>query len=227
MIERSEIQTRRLILNGDVFDSIDFRRLNKRHWKILSLIRKLSDRISITWVCGNHDGPADPISHLLGVQVRDEYVFASGNKRVLVLHGHQFDEFIVTYPKITFLADVVYHFLQKIDATHRIARFAKTNTKIFLRCIEKIRMDAVAYARSKGMDIVTCGHTHHAETSKQGGIEYLNSGCWTESILTYVTVQGGTARLKQFIPILQEAAQRDGAAAGAERLLTLPEPAFN
>src|SRR6516165_12739352 len=61
-----ELTTTRLILNGDVFDSIDFRRLNKNHWRVLSLLRKLSDRIEIIWLCGNHDGSAEFISHLLG-----------------------------------------------------------------------------------------------------------------------------------------------------------------
>src|SRR6185295_14206504 len=37
--------TRRLIINGDVFDSIDFRRLKKTHWKVLSQIRHLSDKM--------------------------------------------------------------------------------------------------------------------------------------------------------------------------------------
>jgi UDP-2,3-diacylglucosamine pyrophosphatase LpxH len=204
-LERSEVRTRRLILNGDVFDSIDFRRLNKRHWKVLSLVRKLSDRIVITWVCGNHDGPADPISHILGVQVREEYEFRSGNKLVLVLHGHQFDNFIATYPTITLLADLVYRFLQAIDTTHRFARFAKTNTKVFLRCIEKIRVESVAYAASKDVDVVCCGHTHHAETMTGGPVEYFNSGCWTESPSTFLTVHNGVVRLEIFTPALAEA----------------------
>ena len=71
-----ELLTQRLILNGDVFDSIDFRRLKKHHWKVLSLLRKLSDRIEISWINGNHDGPAEIISHLLGVEVRDEMILA-------------------------------------------------------------------------------------------------------------------------------------------------------
>lgn len=193
-----ELRTRQLILNGDVFDSIDFRRLKKRHWKILSLIRKLSDRIRITWVCGNHDGPADPISHLLGVDVKDEYLFTSGKKSVLVLHGHQFDDFITTYPTITLLADLLYRLLQWIDGTHRFARFAKTNTKVFLRCVEKIRTDSVAYARSKNIDIVCCGHTHHAEKTTENDIRYCNSGCWTESPPTYLTIQNGNVQLNTF-----------------------------
>src|SRR6478752_989498 len=73
-IVAGELQTARLILNGDVFDSIDFRRLTKNHWKVLSLVRKLSDQIEIIWLCGNHDGSAEIISHLLGVTVRDDVI---------------------------------------------------------------------------------------------------------------------------------------------------------
>jgi metallophosphoesterase superfamily enzyme len=36
-IADGELATARLILNGDVFDSIDFHRLHKTHWKVLSL----------------------------------------------------------------------------------------------------------------------------------------------------------------------------------------------
>jgi hypothetical protein len=64
-----DLRTRRLIINGDVFDSIDFRRLKKTHWKVLSQIRHLSDKIEVIWIAGNHDGSADVISHLLGVSV--------------------------------------------------------------------------------------------------------------------------------------------------------------
>ncbi len=197
-LERSDIRTRRLILNGDVFDSIDFRRLNKRHWKILSLVRKLSDRMEITWVCGNHDGPAETISHLLGVQVRDEHEFETGGRRVLVLHGHQFDDFINMYPTITLLADLVYRLLQWTDRTHRVARFAKSNTKVFLRCIRKIRVESIAYARLKGADMVCCGHTHHAERFVDGAVEYLNSGCWTESPPSFLSVRNGAVHLNRF-----------------------------
>ena len=81
-VRRGVRATRRLILNGDVFDSIDFRRLKKNHWKVLSLIRKLSDQIEIVWLCGNHDGSAEIVSHLLGTAVEDEYVLASGRERI-------------------------------------------------------------------------------------------------------------------------------------------------
>jgi UDP-2,3-diacylglucosamine pyrophosphatase LpxH len=192
--------THRLILNGDVFDSIDFRRLKKRHWKILSLLRKLSDRMNIIWVCGNHDGPAEMISHLLGVEVVDEFAFESGGRAVLILHGHRFDDFIDAYPRITLAADLLYRLLQIIDRSHRFARFAKSNSKIFLRCAEKIRRQSTAYAQSNGFDIVCCGHTHHAEQAVHSPVEYHNSGCWTESPCSYLDVYRGIVTLRQFVP---------------------------
>jgi len=223
-LESSRIQTRELILNGDVFDSIDFRRLNKRHWKVLSLLRKISDRIAITWVCGNHDGPAEPISHLLGVDVRDEYVFKSGDRSVLVLHGHQFDEFVTTYPRVTFLADIAYRFLQWIDETHRVARFAKNNTKVFLRCVEKVRNDAIAYAASRNIDIVCCGHTHLSEMIKEQLVHYFNSGCWTEFPSNYLSVKEGLVQLNTFISAKEIGS--DKIAAAAVGALPSPELAF-
>src|SRR5262249_28744456 len=108
-IETGDLPTARLILNGDVFDSIDFRRLKKNSWKVVSLLRKLSDEVDISWLCGTHDGSAEIVSLLLGVAVRDEYVLESGGRKILVLHGHVFDEFIDSHPIIPFVADCVSH----------------------------------------------------------------------------------------------------------------------
>ena len=137
-IHLRRLRTKRLILNGDVFDSIDFRRLKKSHWKVLSLLRKLADEIEVIWVCGNHDGTADIVSHLLGLEVVDEIVVPSGDKRVLFLHGHQFDQFIERHPFATRVADNLYRIIQRIDRSHRFAKMAKRRSKTFLRSTEKI-----------------------------------------------------------------------------------------
>ncbi len=197
-IRRGDMPTRRLILNGDVFDSIDFRRLNKHHWKVLSEIRKLSDQIEIVWINGNHDGPAEIVSHLLGVKCTNEFAIASGGRNILFLHGHRFDEFISRYPKITRLVDRFYNFLQRIDKSHGVAKFAKRRSKTFLRCTEKIEHDAKRYAARRGYDAVCCGHTHHAIANRTGDVHYFNSGCWTEKPCTYLTVQDGEIDLCTF-----------------------------
>jgi UDP-2,3-diacylglucosamine pyrophosphatase LpxH len=195
-----EIVTAQLILNGDVFDSIDFRRLTKSHWKVLSLIRKLSDQVDIIWICGNHDGSAEVVSHLLGVRVVDEYTLVSGEQRILILHGHIFDEFLDSHPILTWMADCIYLFLQWIDKTHAFAKLAKKGSKTFLRCAQKIEDGSLELARRKGCTAVCCGHTHAAVARTDAAVAYFNSGCWTELPGTYLTVDRGVIELHEFQP---------------------------
>jgi UDP-2,3-diacylglucosamine pyrophosphatase LpxH len=192
-----DIPTRRLIINGDVFDSIDFRRLRKSHWKVLSQIRHLSDKIEVIWIVGNHDGSAEIISHLLGVQVVEEYVLQSGGEKILIVHGHQFDDFINDHPILTWIADCAYWLLQKIDKTHYIARLAKRRSKTFVRCTNKIQEGARRLAHGRGCTIALCGHTHHVEAmpaSPEMPVAYFNSGCWTENPASYLTIQRGEVK---------------------------------
>jgi UDP-2,3-diacylglucosamine pyrophosphatase LpxH len=201
-VRYGDLPTRRLILNGDVFDSIDFRRLKKHHWKVLSLIRKMSDELEIVWINGNHDGPSDVVSHLLGVEVVDEYEISTGGKRALFLHGHRFDDFIEKYRITTWFADWVYRLLQKIDPTHGFARWAKRSSKLFLRCTAKIEGESIQYAESKACDIVCCGHTHVATANRAGDVWYFNSGCWTEKPCHYLTVENGRVEVRLFTEAL-------------------------
>lgn len=194
-IRDGPLATRRLVLNGDVFDSIDFRRLKKHHWNVLSELRKLSDEVEITWINGNHDGPADIVSHLLGVEVSEELVVESGGRRVLFLHGHRFDEFITRYPLTTRFADLSYGFLQWIDRSHTFAKMAKRRSKTFLRNSEKIRAGAVRLAERLACDAVCCGHTHHPLVDEAGPVTYYNGGCWTEKPCHYLTLKDGVIDL--------------------------------
>lgn len=203
LLERTD-SIAKLIIVGDVFDSIDFRRLKKTHWKVLSNIRHLSDKMEVIWLAGNHDGSADIVSHLLGVTVLDEYVLASGQRKILILHGHVFDEFIDDHPILTWLADMFYHMLQRIDKTHRVARLAKKRSKTFLHCLEKIEKGATGLAKKLGCTAAVCGHTHAAvaknahETGTEG-VEYYNSGCWTELPPHYLTVKDGVVSLHTYM----------------------------
>ncbi len=195
-----ELRTERLILNGDVFDSIDFRRLTRSHWKVLSWVRKLSDQMEIVWICGNHDGSAEIVSHLLGVSVVDEFEFDSDGRRLLLLHGHIYDDFLVDHPVLSWFGDVIYGLLQWIDRTHYLAKVAKKGSKTFLRCAKKIEQNAIALAAKKGCHVVCCGHTHHAVANTEGDVHYFNSGCWTELPCTYLTVDRGAVELCVFRP---------------------------
>lgn len=198
-------KSNRLILNGDVFDSMDFRRLKKQHWKILSILRKISDKIEVVWIVGNHDGDAETISHLLGLTVVDEYEFTSGTKKIITLHGHKFDEFLTDHPILVTIGDWIYTILQRIDSyinkKHHIARFAKHNSKQYLRCAEIIKNEAIKLAKKNDCQTVCCGHTHHESEVIEDGVQYLNCGCWTELPCHYVTITDGEAKLNEYTMI--------------------------
>ena len=197
-LEQLPGRTKQLILNGDVFDSIDFRRLHKHHWHVLSSLRHISDQLKVVWICGNHDGPAEIISHLLGLGVKSRYEFLTGNKRVLVLHGNHYDNFIDQHPVLTWVGDTIYWLCQKADRTHYVARLAKTCSKHYLRCAEKLRIGAAGEAKKKGCHMVCCGHTHFAEVVEVDQVTYFNSGCWTERPMTYLSFRDGKGELNKW-----------------------------
>jgi UDP-2,3-diacylglucosamine pyrophosphatase LpxH len=182
----------RLILNGDVFDDLNFKRLRKEDWKFLSYIRKLSNpkrACEVIWVAGNHDGLAEPLSHLLGVKVYDEYIWESAGNRLMATHGHQFDTFLRQRVVISSIASWIYLWLQRADReSQRVSRWVKRTSKAWLRVSDKIARDAIEYAACRNVDVVFCGHTHHPLEMQAEGIRYFNSGCWTDRPSQYITI---------------------------------------
>ncbi len=180
----------RLIINGDVFDSINMQRLNRSHWKILGKLRKLTDRenhAEVIWIRGNHDGFSDLLTQLLGIKVFNEYTFDWNGKKVLTLHGDVFDVFTSKHPIISDIADYLYRLSIHVDPVRmRLSSWLKRNSKAFLRNIEIVRNRAILYAKKQKADIVICGHTHHAETIERDGITYFNSGSWTLNPATFI-----------------------------------------
>jgi UDP-2,3-diacylglucosamine pyrophosphatase LpxH len=188
-------ETRRLIVNGDLLEGTEYR-LAKKHWRVLSRLRKLSDRLELVWVRGNHDPDADDLAHLLGAGYVDEYRFRSGAEDVLCVHGDAWDNFLTDHPIISVAADWFYLGLQRMS--RKLALGAKRRSKTFLRCAQKIEEGAAWHAGQKGCGVVCCGHTHHAAESGAGDIRYYNSGCWTEVSCTYLAVDRGHVRLCRF-----------------------------
>lgn len=196
-INKEIIKTKNLVINGDLFDSMNLNRLNKGHWQILSDIRKISDHVKVVVNLGNHDGDLTNLSSLTGFQLTDYFIFTSNNIPMLTFHGDIFDNFISKHPILTNLADFSYNLLQKLDKSFYIAKQAKRASKTFLRCSEIIEQKAIQYAKKLECKNVFCGHTH-LEMEKQGEIGYFNSGCWTELPCHFVTVKNGIIKLNKY-----------------------------
>jgi UDP-2,3-diacylglucosamine pyrophosphatase LpxH len=202
-LEWAVLNTRVLVINGDIFDDLNFKRLTKRHFACLKIIRRNSDRkdFRLIWIRGNHDGPADTISHIVGVEIRDQYIYANGKVRLLILHGDQFDNFITDYKLITYLGCYIFYGIQKW-APHNTARWIRRVTKKWQRNSELVQRGAIDFAKSRGCRFVTCGHTHLPLVTESNGVRYLNTGTWIEHPPhPFVSVRGDDVRLDYWPPV--------------------------
>lgn len=194
---------RRLILLGDIFCDLNFRRLKRKHWELLSYIRKLSNpkrHVEVVWVEGNHDrGLTDVMSHLVGVKVYQEYAWTFAGQRYLAIHGHPFDRFLVNNAALSALGEFLHIQIQKLDSERkRFARFLDRQNSRWLRLSPKVASGALAHAKLRGAQVVFCGHTHEAMTAEKDGIRYFNSGCWTNDDPTYIAVDESGVRICRY-----------------------------
>jgi UDP-2,3-diacylglucosamine pyrophosphatase LpxH len=184
---------RRLILLGDIFADLNFRRLTQDHWEFLSLIRKLSNprrRKEVIWVEGNHDhGLSEVMSHLVGVPVYQQYVWEYRGIRHLAIHGHQFDRFQIDNLRLSRIGELVFLQLQKWDLRgKRFVRYLDRLNTNWLRLSEKVAYGALGYAKKGKAERVFCGHTHVAMSRSVDGITYYNSGSWIDRRCTFITI---------------------------------------
>jgi UDP-2,3-diacylglucosamine pyrophosphatase LpxH len=193
----------RLILLGDIFSDLNFRRLTKEHWKFLGYIRKLSNPkrgIEVVWVEGNHDqGLTEVMSHLVGVKVYQEYLWDFGGRRHLAVHGHQFDRFLVNNWLLSRVNTFLHLQLQKLDFKGKwFSRFVDRMGTQWLRLSAKVASGAIAHAGLRGVDRIFCGHTHIALYREREGVEYYNAGSWTDSTPTFLTVDAEGVRIQEY-----------------------------
>jgi UDP-2,3-diacylglucosamine pyrophosphatase LpxH len=209
------LDTDNLILNGDVFDNMDFRRLKKSHWQILKKLRQIAKNTNLIWISGNHDFECEPIAHLIGATFHFEYLIDDYHDRtILITHGDRFDSIITKRPILTKLADNIYRLIQKFDRyrgnDYYYSSIIKRRSKTFSRCLDKTKANAIECAINFGYDSIIIGHLHKAEhlTAQKNNVEYANCGCWTDKTCNYITINQGNVELKEFVSSLEKAGRK-------------------
>jgi UDP-2,3-diacylglucosamine pyrophosphatase LpxH len=76
-----------------------------------------------------------------------------------------------------------------------LSAFLKGKVKNALQFIENFEGAVADEARRRGVDGVICGHIHKAEIKQIGGITYMNSGDWVESLTALVETHEGEWKL--------------------------------
>src|SRR5580692_9168946 len=113
----------RLILNGDILNSLNLKKLKARHWQVLHQLREIGRRRELILIRDNHDaspqqtvplGPLQVLSALLEVPMHEEYLLETARGPYLVTHGDRFDP-TLQWPLLTDTADWCYHAVQKVN----------------------------------------------------------------------------------------------------------------
>lgn len=209
-----------LYLVGDIIDG--WRLKKSWYWNqsqndvIQKILRKARKGTEVVYVPGNHDEALRDYTsmHFGGVAVEREAIHLTADgRRLLVLHGDDFDG-VVTYARwLAFLGDRAYNVA--LTANHwfnlmrrrlgmpywSLSAYLKHKVKNAVEFVSRFEGAVAAEARRRGVDGVVCGHIHHAEMRNIDGVLYCNDGDWVESCTALVEHLDGRLEIIRFAEI--------------------------
>jgi UDP-2,3-diacylglucosamine pyrophosphatase LpxH len=199
------VSCEQLYLVGDIVDGWRM----KRGWfwpqshndVVQKLLRHARKGVAVTYIPGNHDERVREYCgvHFGGVVVAREAIHqAADGRRLLVLHGDEFDAVVRLAPWLARAGDLAYRLAIRLNTLfNRVRRrlglpywslsaFLKIRVKNALQFIDNYETAVATEARRRGVDGVICGHIHKAEMREIHGIVYMNDGDWVESCTALV-----------------------------------------
>jgi len=210
----------RLFLVGDIIDGWRLRK--SWYWdeqcdEVLRLIlRHARDGAEVTYIPGNHDEMFRawlPLHlEIAGIKLRKDAVHETADhRRLLVIHGDEFDS-VVRYAKfLALLGDGAYTLALSVNTWFNALRrrlgypywslsaWLKRQVKEAVKAIGRFEAALAGEARRRSLDGVVCGHIHHAEMRDIGGVLYINDGDWVESCTALVEHHDGRLELVDWV----------------------------
>ena len=196
------ISCQKLFLVGDIFDGWRLRKSwywDEDHDEVLrQILRHARGGAEVTYIPGNHDEMFRawlPLGlEIAGIKLRREaeHVTADG-KRLLVMHGDEFDSVVTNHHIITWFGDWCYDILLAGGRLYNWARrkfhwpyfslaaYAKNKVKYIVDFVSNYQDSLLHYARTREADIIITGHIHRPEIKPIGNLLYANCGDWVEN----------------------------------------------
>jgi len=204
------IECETLYLVGDIIDAWRLRKgwyWPPRHNDVVRRILKMAKHgTHVVYVPGNHDEILRDYTGLAfgDVTVVSEAIHETADgRRLLVLHGDQFDSIVLYAKWLAFLGDSAYELLLKsnrvVNFVRRrfglpywsLAAHMKKRVKNAVSFISRFEEVVARAAAARHVDGVGCGHIHSAEIRQFGDITYYNDGAWVESCPALVEHEDG------------------------------------
>ncbi len=203
-----------LYLVGDIVDGWQLKRRwfwPEAHSRVVhEILRKVDEGTRVVFVPGNHDEFLRPFCgrDYAGIAVLREAVHETADgKRLLVIHGDQFDGVINFARWLAHLGSWAYDkALAANEVLHAVRRAIGLPYWSLSNWLKHAVKDACEYvcrfeevvahaAAARGLDGVVCGHIHQAQIRRIGDVLYLNDGDWVESCTALVEDARGTLEI--------------------------------
>lgn len=162
------------------------------------------------YVPGNHDEfGRDYVDNMFGgITVKSDAIHEMRDgRRLLVMHGDEFDG-VVRYARwLAVLGDVAYQFALNLNHWFNTVRrrlgypywslsaYLKHKVKNAVQFIDDFEAMVAREASLRGVDGVVCGHIHKAEMKEINGILYCNDGDWVVSCTALVESVDGRLQI--------------------------------
>lgn len=206
----SSVEPNMLILNGDIFDMWNFRKRNfpETHMRIVKQVIRMSERIPVYYITGNHDEALRRYAPLSmgNVHLVNQLELTIDGKKYWFFHGDIFDASMQYAKWLARLGGWGYDLL--IATNHHVNRVLnffgkprmsfskriKNSVKKAVKYVSDFEETAAEIAAEKGVQYVVCGHIHqpqqrviHVDNHK---VNYLNSGDWVENLSALEYIDG-------------------------------------
>jgi len=203
-----------LYLVGDIIDVWEMK--NRLFWPqehnnvVRTILGKAKHDTKVIYIPGNHDEVLRDFVGMdfgnVSIQKDAIHVTATG-KRLLVLHGDEFDSVVRVSRWLAMLGNRVYDWLLYLNRWVNVFRrrlgfpywslaaYLKHKVKNAVQFISDFEQAVARETERRGVDGVVCGHIHHAEITTHNNILYCNDGDWVESCTALVERHDGRLEL--------------------------------
>ncbi len=199
------VDSETLYLVGDIIDG--WRLKKKFYWPaahndiVWRLLKRAKRGAKVIYIPGNHDEVFRQFSGLDfgGISIRRKAIHQTADgRRLLVLHGDEFDAITLAHKWLAHVGDFAYNGLMAlnrgVNAFRRrfnmpywsLSKHAKAKVKNAVEFISNYEEIVAQAAGARGVDGVVCGHIHTAEHRMIDGVEYWNDGDWVEGCTALV-----------------------------------------
>ena len=229
-----------MYLVGDIIDG--WRLKKKFYWPaehndiVWRILKRAKRGTRIVYIPGNHDEMVRPFSGMNfgGVEIlRAAFHETADGRKLMVLHGDEFDTIMLAHRWLAFVGDALYHLAMGLNIwVNRIRRafdlpywslskMAKHKVKNAVEFISRYEEVVARAAAERGVDGVVCGHIHTAEmrdfTQNGKTIAYYNDGDWVEGCNALVEHFDGTMELLHWPEEIARREQQDSSVESNER----------